>query len=210
MAASSQLLQRQLLDLLIDGPSSFAALFGALVRHYGYGPGLGVDTALDALSMMERKGSVRARKMTERGIFRDPTDEDRANARERYRAWLPGAAAEDLSLDEVGLWYEIEHKGRSEWKRWSKEEEDQSRRRWVLDDVAHAHTILIQAEGVKAAEEALSGWLSSNPSIELVEDSKTIEPLHEFEMRDRTVVSNGVRLVCRYRRRPSATDSTTH
>lgn len=210
MAVSSQLLHHHVLDLLIDGPSSFAALFGALLRHYDYGPGLSVDGALDALSVMEREGWVRARKMTERGTFRDPTEEDRANARREYRAWLPGAGGENLSLDEIGLWYEVEHKGRREWESWSKEGEGERRRNWVLDDVAHSRTISIQAESVKAAEEALRGWLSSNPSIELVEESKAIEALHEFEMRDRTVVSNGVRLVCRYRQRAPATDPTGH
>jgi hypothetical protein len=70
-------------------------------------------------------------------------------------------------------------------------------------------TISIQAESVKVAEEALLGWLSSNPTIELIGESKTVEILPEFEMRDRTVVSDGVRLVCRYRRRPSPTPTNS-
>jgi hypothetical protein len=208
MSASRGLLRHHLLDLLIDGPSSFAALFSALVRHYDYSE-TEIDSVLDALREMEESGWVRSRQMSELGAFRDPTEEDRAKAREAYRAWLPSAIGENLSLDEVGLWYEIEFKGRREWERWSKDGGDECHRRWVLDDLVHFQTISIQAESVKVAEEALLGWLSSNPTIELIGESKTVEILPEFEMRDRTVVSDGVRLVCRYRRRPSPTPTNS-
>jgi hypothetical protein len=202
MEASMLLLRYHLLDLLIDGPSSFAALFGALVRHYHYPEALDIGLVFDALRDMEEAGWVRSRQISELGTFRDSTDEDRVRARRAYREWLPSAMGEDLSLDEVGLWYEVEFQGRREWEQWSREQGDAFHRRWVLDDLADSQTISIQAESLKLAEEVLLAWLSSNPTIELIGESKTVEPLSGFEMRDRTVVSRGVRLVCRYRRSP--------
>lgn len=132
-------------------------------------------------------------------MFHHPSDEDRANARNAYRAWLPTAAGEDLSLDEVGLWYEVESKGRNEWSRWSNEEEEGERKRWVLDDLTQSRTISIHAESANDAEEVLADWLSSNLDIEIIEETKRAEPVSQFETKDGTVISNGVRLTCKYR-----------
>lgn len=193
------MLRFHILDLLIDGPSSFAALLGALARHYDYGPSLEVDTALSVLTSMEQAGWVRAGTTTDRGVFHHPSDADRAKAQDAYRAWLPTAAGEDFSLDEVGLWYEIESKGRNEWSRWSNEEEEGERKRWVLDDLTQSRTISIHAESANDAEEILADWLSSNPDIEIIEETKRAEPVSQFETKDGTVISKGVKLTCEYR-----------
>lgn len=197
-------MQHQLLDLLVDGPSSFAALYSALRRHYGYGT-LDVDVVADALRVMERLGWVRARQMTEAGGFRAVTDDDRAHAQAAYQRWLPQAVTSEVSLDDVGMWFELESMGRREWTNWSKEQGGGPQPRWVLDDLSDSCTISIRADSAAAAENALRMWLSLNPGEELIEHSKAVEPLREFELRDKSVITNGVRLVCRYKKGSSPT-----
>src|SRR5215217_1445613 len=155
-------LQYKLLDLLADGPSSFAALYGALVRHCGYPCGLGVTLVSDALLQMERRQWVTAKQMANDGSFHIPTTEERNQNLPAYRAWLPNAAFEELSVDEVGLWYELTAEGRAEWKQCIDAEEQAQFGRWTLDDLSDTNTIIIQAETLEVAEVILQWWLVHN------------------------------------------------
>lgn len=205
MTETGKSLQHDLLDLLVDGAASFAALYGGLVHWCGYSTGFEVSLVMDTLLEMERRGEVKAWQMAEDGSFHEPTDEERNRASFEYRAWLLGAeiaqlGVERLAVDEVGLWYELTAEGRVEWKRWTVNHEERHRRRWVLDDLGDTQTIVVRAETVEAAEETLQWWLLSNPRIELVGSSRSIESIPGFKLRDGTMISSGVKLTCEYRR----------
>jgi hypothetical protein len=198
----TDVLEQSLLGLLVDGPCSFAALYGGLIRHGGYSPGLNVDAVLRALREMEALELVVAWQMSEDQNYREPTEQDREKARLAYTAWLPFAITDDLSVDEVGLWYEIQVRGRDRWKERSGHGPGVEGPRWTLDDSADLQTIAIQAESQAVAEEALRAWLSLHPRIKVIEPTKSIEALPLFVMRDGTVVLSGVRLVCEYQLEP--------
>jgi hypothetical protein len=193
-------LQYNLLDLLVDAPSSFAALYGGLVRHCGYSSGLDVTLVADTLLEMERREWVTAKQMADDGSFHLPTTEERKHDLLEYQAWLPNAAFNELSLDEVGLWYELTANGRAEWKQWIDDEEQNHSRKWTLDDLSDTQTLIIQAESLEVAELTLRWWLSHNAAVELLSDSKSIEPVSAFTLRDGTVVTDGIKLICRYQK----------
>lgn len=189
-------LRHNLLDLLIDGPSSFAALYGGLVRHCGYSTGLDVFIVADALLSMEHMMWVKAWQMADDGSFHEPTDDERKNNLPIYQKWLPRAKFEELSLDEIGLWYEIKDEGRAEWRRWTGDKEREEP--WVIDDLRDTETIIIQAETEGIADRALAWWLSHNPEINLVNGSESVELIPDFRLHDGTVISNGIKLVWQY------------
>lgn len=193
-------LQYSLLDLLVDAPSSFAALYGGLVRHCDYSPGLDVTLVADTLLEMERRDWVTAKQMAVDGSFHVPTAEERKDDLAAYQAWLPNAPFEEVSLDEVGLWYELTVKGRAEWKQSVDDEERTQSRRWTLDDLSDTQTLIIQAESIDVAEATLHWWLSHNSAVELVSHSKSIEPISAFTLRDGTVITNGIKLSFRYQK----------
>lgn len=106
--------QYELLDLLVDGQSSFAALYGGLVRHYNYSGK--VYEIFSVLLEMRKDNCVKAWQMNDVGAFHEPTENDLDQALKAYQTWLPQAPFEDLAIDEVGLWYEITSKGLLIWK----------------------------------------------------------------------------------------------
>jgi hypothetical protein len=113
-----------LLDLLVDGPSSYAALHGALVRYYNYPADLDVSHVIGILSMMELDELMRSVQFQEDGTVHNPTTEDRLRAIAAYRPWLAEAPFEDLSNDKIGLWYELTDLGRKKWQQWDVGHED--------------------------------------------------------------------------------------
>jgi len=195
------LLQCHLLDLLIDGPSSFAALYGALIRHCGYPDTLEVPLVLNALLEMEQQGWVKALQIDEEGYFHVPTDEDRKNNLYAYCMWLPRASFEELSLDEIGLWYELTSEGRARWEGLP-DDSVNSLRQWKLDDSSDTSTIVIQAANTEIAKEALRFWLFYNPKINIVNGSMTIEPISDLSLSNGTKIINGVKVSWRYQLTP--------
>lgn len=191
--------QHDLLDLLVDGSSSFAALYGGLMHNCGYPADMDVASVMNTLAEMEQRGWVNATQMDENGSFHKPTEDERRSDLLAYQRWLPDATFEELSLDEVGLWYEVTNSGRAEWRRWSPDEEESHCPRWMLDELSDTQTVMIQAETLEAAEEALRWWLSYKQGIELVSSSRNIESVPVFTLRDGTVITNGVKIVCQYR-----------
>lgn len=195
-------MQHRLLDLLVDGPSSFAALFGSLRDHYGYvATGATVEAVIDALCEMAKRSWVTPTTMSPTGTFRRTTEEDICTSRKRYREWLPNAARGELSVDEIGLWYEISDAGRSEWTRWSQEAGNKDEARWTLDDDSVSRIITIRSANISEAEDALSTWVAQSPKIELMQETKETSPLSRFKLRDGTEVTDGVILTCAYRLR---------
>jgi hypothetical protein len=201
MAYSTEQLRDQILDLLVDGPSSFAAMYSAIVRYSDLPEPPGVDVVLDTLYDMERRKLVCVQKMSGSGEFRSPSERDRTEAKKAYQAWLPKALGTDLSFDKVGLWFKIEEEGRREWQRWSQREKHDIEGRWVLDELGHSQTIVVRAQNSNLAEEVISRWLSANPDVELIQESKVVEPVSEFELRNGEVVTGGVKIGVSYRRK---------
>lgn len=193
---TKQLLQCDLLDLLVDGPSSFAALYGALVRHWGYPAHTEISMVLEATRGLEAEGAVLSWQMAEDGRFHKPTEAEFADDLAAYQRWLPGAQFEELSLDEVGLWYELTEMGRERWRLECRRTEGPIEGRWTVDDEVEARTIVVQAKTAAVAEGVLQDWLSSHPKVLPV--AKHIEFVPAFALRDGTVVSDGVKLVCEY------------
>lgn len=194
---NNQPLQKALLDLLVDGPSSFAALYGSFMHQYN---SLHIEVSLifGALVEMEQKGLVAALQMAEDGSFHGPTSHDLERDLLLYRSWIQKAVLEDLSIDEVGLWYELTTKGLNDWRQSLSYKEKEIFQQWMLDDLSYERTVVIKAKNPEVAEEALYWWLSYNPDLAATTGSKSIEPTPTFKLRDGTVITNGVRLVYKY------------
>lgn len=199
MGSLESSLQDDLLALLVDGESSVAALYGALIRHCGHEPGLSVSRVMDALQQMDEDGWVEAWQMTPDGSFRRSTEEDIRSARLAYEKWLPDARFEELSLDEVGLWYKLTKQGRAELEARSGMKGPQVEHRWTIDHLAREQLIVVHADSLEVAQEALDQWMSRNADIELI--AKSTGHIPYFQLRDGTTVADGVKLVCQYRLR---------
>ena len=193
-------LQNNLLDLLVDGPSSFAGLYAGLIRHCGYQSSLNVSLVGETLMEMEQLELVRAQQMADDGSFHTPSREEHERDLLNYQAWLPSADLNDLSVDEIGLWYELLAKGHEEWKQWIDDQDQNELSLWSLDDHSDPHTIVIRAQSLELALERLRWWLSRNADVELVGNSQMIQTIPAFTLHDGTVVSNGIKLSYQYRK----------
>ncbi len=187
------------LELLTNTSSPFAALYGFVFRELGWRPSVAdLFTVLDDL---ERRGWVRTQQLGADGGLRTPTDLDRARARKEYAGWLDEAvpsqlAAGEVSLDEVGLWVEIQQSGRTEWSR--RAGEDSLGDRWILDQNDATRTITVHAEDVASAERVLDSWLRLNAHMSINPETRTVEHVSEYQRRDGTVVKPGIRLTIVY------------
>lgn len=190
------------LELLANGPSSFAALYGFLARQNAEGRPR-VAEILELMVALEKRGWVRALRVTADGAYAAVTDADRARAEREYREWLEAPmtdlSVDALSIDEVGLWLEMQEEGRVNWE--SRSEARDSRSHWTLDQDEATQTIVVYAGDAGAAELALENWLRTNPGIELLIETRDLRSVSEFRLRDGTVFAGGVRLQSRYRER---------
>lgn len=185
------------LDLLVDGDASFAALYYGLFRHWGH-RGIDVNEALEVLQHLEDRQLVRAMQMQPDGAFRPAVVADYERAKREYGLWLPEATASEVSVDEVGLWCQVTEHGRQAWSQWSGCSGD-DRNRWVLDDRADQAILEVRAEREDVAEAALERWFAAHGEIQEVSDTRETVKIPEFVMRDGTRVSDGVLVRCRYR-----------
>ena len=198
MNESKEPLEHNLLDLLIDGASSFVALYGALIRVCGYPVNMSVSEVMNTLIDMERRKLVNASKTAEDGSLHKLTDEDWTRLRREYIEFFAESDLEDLSLDEVGLWYEITVEGKAKWKQ-SVNDEGPLAHGWAIDDLADTQTIVIHAKTKDIAQAALDWWLSRNRPIELLNDKVSTESISEFKLQDGSTINDGVRITYRYR-----------
>ena len=192
--------EETVLELLANAPSSFAALYGFLVRQ-NEGGRLRVAQVLGVVTELEQRGWIRARRVTPEGQYEGVAETYRVHAEQEYRDWLeaPNAnlSVDALSIDEIGLWLEIRPEGRDAWRKIAESEEPLPK--WALHQDARTHSITVYAEDVDTAENALLAWLRSNPGAKLVSDSRVMEPVSEFHLNDGTKVAPGVRLQAAYR-----------
>lgn len=185
------------LDLLVDGESSFAALYYGLSRHWDH-PEVDVGEALRVLQHLEDRQLVRARQMEPDGAFRAPVAADYERAKREYGLWLPQATASEVAVDEIGLWYQVTERGRQAWSQWSGSSGD-DRDRWMLDDRADQAILEVRAERKDVAEAALDRWFAEHGEVQEVSGTREAVKIPEFVMRDGTRVSDGVLVTCRYR-----------
>ena len=185
------------LDLLVDGESSFAALFYGLSRHWGHSK-VDVEEALRVLQHLEERQLVHARQMESDGAFRSPVAADYERANREYGLWLPQATASEVAVDEIGLWYQVTERGRQAWSQWSGSSRD-DRARWMLDDHADQGILEVRAERRDVAEAALDRWLAEHGEVQEVSGTRKSAKIPEFVMRDGTRVSDGILVTCRYR-----------
>lgn len=185
------------LDLLVDGASSFAALYYGLLHHWGHAT-MPVEDALEVLQRLEDRRLVQARQMQPDGGFRTPNAADYDRAKREYSQWLPQATASEVAVDEVGLWYEITRRGRQAWSRWRTDGGD-DRGRWMLDDRADQGILEVRADRKEVAEGALDRWLAEHGEVQEVPGTRESATVSEFVMRDGTRVPDGVLVRCRYR-----------
>lgn len=199
MSAREREIEDLILELLANAPSSFAALYGYVIRESTVPPS--VDDVLSVLADFETRRWIRIRQLTSEGSFRTPTELDLAGAKAEYHRWLDGAAASELtadklSFDEVGLWIEIEPDGRCEWR--NRAGQERVGRRWVLDQDDRARTITVHAEDLGSAERVLKEWRERHPTIHILPESRIVEPVPEYRVHDGSVVRGGVRLKVAY------------
>ncbi len=189
---------RELLDLLIDGPSSFAALYSAANRLLPRASWerFTVEELWEAAARMEASGWVKFQLMLPDGTWAEPTVRDREEALCRYRDWLPHAAYDEMSVDEVGLWLELQPRGHSEWTKWFETADDSHK--WTLDQSSETSTITVHATTAEDAEQALAGWLELHSEIEIVSDT-CVEPSAGFRLRNGAFIAGGIRLCVAYR-----------
>lgn len=190
-----------LLDLLVDGESSFAALFFQLRRHWGHTE-VDVSEALDVVQELEGRRLVRARQMDPDGTFREASTADYEKARREYCLWLKQATASQVAFDEVGLWYQITQRGREAWSQWSGGGKGHGEL-WMLDERADQGILEVRAGRQEVAEVALDKWFAEHREILEVAGTRTSVRVSEFVMGDGTRVRDGVLVTCRYHRRPT-------
>src|SRR4051812_6259804 len=135
-------LQFQVLDVLVNAPSSVAGIYGDLVYLAGYSPNV-IQPCHHALDLLEERGWAISRAMTADGQFAALSSPARDSRWARYISWLAIAERTDLALDEIGLWYQITEAGRAAWAVWAG---DTTRTLWQLDDDPGVLSIAVTAE----------------------------------------------------------------
>ena len=93
------------MDLVALAPTSFAALYGFLVRG---GSTPDVQSTWELLTELERQGRVRLRKITPTGELIEWDRGERAEAKRAYSRWLtplgPTVSVDAVAVDNVGCW----------------------------------------------------------------------------------------------------------
>ena len=186
-----------ILELLANVSSSFAALYGYVVRQAP--ASLSVDGLFAILAELEHRKAIQIALATADGTSRSPTDLDRARATAEYRRWLDGVDPSELTpnklvLDEVGIWIEITPVGWTELRARAADRDD---RKWMLDQDEAAKTITIHAADVELAESVLLEWMERHPNLRL-SSNRTIEYVSEFRLGDGSFIKSGVRLYLEY------------
>lgn len=119
-------IQREALDLLMNAPSSFAALYRTALQE----PTLaspGVRRALADIIALGDAGFVEFALMESDGSYRAVRREDLEQVEPQYIEWLDGRSpssisVDETSLDEIGLWMKITDRGRALWMELDDEE----------------------------------------------------------------------------------------
>lgn len=184
------------LELLANGPTSFAALYGFLVRQGVVNHDVG--SAFDSIVELSARDMVTIRRQGtgEEWNTTTPTSLDRARA--EYIAWLEKLeqselSVDALSLDDVGLWLSPGPHGAPviDRLRHSARTEDL----WELD--FDGHKVVVRAASQSIASKELVAWLNANPECLVERPFKKTRNLADFTLRNGRVLENGVELVAK-------------
>ena len=182
-----------ILELLANGPSSFAAIHGFVARDNH--TSTTVAETWHNLDLLEREELVESFQLSESQRPEPVTRAFRDVAHARYSAWLDGLARDQLSvdevsLDEVGLWYGLTAKGRALFAKPPD---------WTLDWDEHSGLLRITAGTIDSADEILQQWLVDNKDYLVAHSSA--EMLGSVELTDGKAISPAARLTARLERR---------
>lgn len=185
----------QVLDTLVNAPSSVAGMYADLVYLMGFDRERIVEPLRATLDTLEQRGWVVARMAppNEGGGLRLASRGDRDWCWLEYAVWLPKATRDDLAADEIGLWYGITESGRDAWQTVGADAEAEL---WELDEDAERHTVSIIAGSEEAAERRLSEWLLRRPDIAVT--SKELSTVVGLKFRSGRTLLSGVRLISGY------------
>jgi len=183
------------LALLTDGPSSFVALYGFCVTHNSY-PG----TIPDFMSLLERLEAAGLIRMLQRvgGKWHQPSPEQRRTALHQYQTMIPKLEG-DFSVDEIGFWYELTPVGDTLLVHPHSGRQGRDDLVWSVDEDGVSKTVVAKGETLDEALYGLEQWRRVRPELEAIEDTKTVERIDHFSLRDGTRISDGVKVTFRFR-----------
>ena len=119
------------------------------------------------------------------------------SALEAYKRWLVyPMSLDDVSVDPVGLWYEVTSKGRAAWRLHFGE--DESREKWNVTTSFERRSVTILAETEAMARRLQGEFFDSEPNFVQLAGTERIKSGLTYTLRDETVVRNGVELSFRY------------
>jgi len=184
-------LRIEILDCLVDAPSSFAALYGELGKRRR--ERIDIERLFELILEAESNGWVRTVIMYDTDPPRTTTDKDRDRVLREYIEWLPEAEYDELSCDEVGFWMEITPTGRELWTEVAKPTPSAE---WTLADDVRLHRVVVKAANLGLAEEAIMQWNRLYP--ENCVQHRSVRDLDWFELRSGNRVENGIEVQVTY------------
>jgi hypothetical protein len=167
---NDKLVRDVVIDLLLQGPSSFAAMYGFIARMTKQIPN--VTRLLNLLKRMENERQIQIVILKPDGSAQRPSELDRVRAEQAYQKWLSSLSRTQLSpaalaVDEVGLWCALTDIGR----RTGSKHKDAG---WALDVLDQEKIIRIRAETEEEAESVLHDWLARDPTLELIPSTRLV------------------------------------
>jgi len=193
----------QILDTLVNAPSSIAGIYADLVYLLGHDRAGILKPLRSTVDALEQRGLVLARVAPSEtgGGLKLASATDKERCWDSYVAWLPTARREDLAADEIGLWYGLTESGRAAWQSSNAERKAEL---WELDEDAAEQAISVVAGNQEAAERRLTEWLQQRRDI--VVSSKESRPVAGAKLRSGQTLLTGVCVTYTYvtsRRPPS-------
>lgn len=142
------------LDLLVDGPSSFLSLYGELTQFHAFPPD--TNLLMDHLDAHEADGHIELFVSVGGEDLVRPSLGDRSTARERY-SQLISRRPDDFTTDEIGFWYFLTPVGREVWQRLtgslSRDEPDGAT--WAIEEDNVRRVLVVYASTREIAAKAL-------------------------------------------------------
>lgn len=184
-----------LLDLLIDGDSSFAAIYHNINKYYANRtaePSYSVESVWRVVMDMIAIGLLHAYTDDAREVGTGSLK----SMLSRYREWLPSARPEDVPHDSVGLWIGLTRSGHEEW---FKSEGEQSPQAWMVEVDGVRRRIVVYAPDREIAMSVLERWSSIDRSYSLEHGACTWERVSEYRLRTGRLVGGGGRLTVPYK-----------
>jgi hypothetical protein len=184
--------QEEILDLLSLAPSSFAALYGFLVRG---GTAPDVRRVWTILTELELGGKLRLWKLSPDGGVSEMSKADREAALAAYENWLApmgnDVAVDSVSVDSIGCWLTPI----------ATPTDSAASPAWELDEDGTTGEVTIHAADEVQARRILADWIARKRySVEPQEPK--LESVIGYRLRSGQFVDGGVRLITRIQKGP--------